>query len=168
MKRKLSSEAFSFYVSLGIARSYEAVATKFGVSKRAVVKHADRENWQARLAQIESEVRAKADKKSAETLEDMQDRHLKTLQVILRRALEALRSMSLNTASEAVKAIDMVLKHERLIRGGNDATFEQLEARIRSELDYVMVKPGEEDSDWELERIKREMSGKPRGVDVPA
>ena len=36
MHRKLPPDAFEFYFALGLARSYEAVAEKFGVSKRTV------------------------------------------------------------------------------------------------------------------------------------
>ena len=36
--------------SLGPGRSYQAVADRYGVSKRAVTALAKRENWQARLA----------------------------------------------------------------------------------------------------------------------
>ncbi|MHC4946473.1 MAG: hypothetical protein ACYTG7_25970 [Planctomycetota bacterium] len=37
MNKKLSPDAFAYYWSLGSERSYQAVADKYGVSKRAVV-----------------------------------------------------------------------------------------------------------------------------------
>ena len=44
--RKIPPEAFDHYFSLGPERSYEAVARKYGVTKRAVTKLAKRESWQ--------------------------------------------------------------------------------------------------------------------------
>ncbi len=45
---------YSFhYFSLGPGRSCQALADRYGVSKRAVTALAKRENWQARLAEVE-------------------------------------------------------------------------------------------------------------------
>ena len=48
--RKIPPDAFDFYFSLGPPRSYQAVANKYGVTKRAVTNLAGREDWQRRLA----------------------------------------------------------------------------------------------------------------------
>ena len=45
--RKIPQDAFTFYVSLGPGRSYQKVAEKYGVTKRAVVNVGTREKWQA-------------------------------------------------------------------------------------------------------------------------
>lgn len=139
MNRKIPPEAFAFYVSLGQRRSYEAVAAKFGVTKRGIVKHAEREHWQERLASTEKTVREKSEKQTVESLASMQGRHLKTLNAVLGRALEALRSMPLETSMEAVRAIEMVLRQERAIRMDGDESFAALEQRIRGELEFVLV-----------------------------
>ncbi len=47
----------------------------------------------------------------------MNERHLKTLRLIQRKALEALASMPLGTAMEAVRALDISIAKERLVRG---------------------------------------------------
>jgi hypothetical protein len=151
MKRKIPPEAFPYYLGLGVGRSYEAVAQHFGVSKRAVVSIAEREDWQQRVTASERKVRERVDQKAVETLEAMNTRHMKTLQAVLGRALEALRSMPLNTSMDAVRAIEMVVRQERAIRGDGDRSFEDLEARIREELDFVMVTPGAKGTDWKRE-----------------
>ena len=52
-----------------------------------------------------------------ETLEEMSSRHIKSLRIIQARALEALRHMPLESAMEAVRALDIGIRQERLIRG---------------------------------------------------
>jgi hypothetical protein len=47
----------------------------------------------------------------------MNDRHLRVMQVIQKKALETLKAMSLDTAIEAVRALDIAVRQERLIRG---------------------------------------------------
>ncbi len=47
--------------SLGPGRSYQQVADRYGVTKRAVTALAKRESWQARLAEIEEKSRVRLD-----------------------------------------------------------------------------------------------------------
>ena len=104
MKRKLPAESFDFYVSIGIGRSYSAVADHYGASKGAVTAIASKHDWQGRLGKIEREARSKADEKAVETLEQVNERHIKAARVIQAKALEALRGLSLDSAMEAVRA----------------------------------------------------------------
>ena len=73
---KIPTDAFDFYFSLGPGRSYQAVADKVGVSKRAVTKCADREGWQARLHDLERKARERSDDKIVESIDAMNSRHL--------------------------------------------------------------------------------------------
>ena len=140
MTRKIPPEAFSLYFSLGTARSYEAVAAKYGVSKRAVTKRARLEGWQAQLEVMERQARERAEKKAIETLDDMNERHLKTLKFVQGKAIEALRSMSLKTAMEAVRALAICLEKERDIRGDSgDQSIAETEERVRREFEAFMV-----------------------------
>ena len=115
MPRKLPSDAFSYYHSLGPDRSYEAVAEKYGVSKRTVTRLAKQETWQARVEEIERKAREAADRKAAETIEQTNQRHLRSVKVIQAKALEALRSKSLQHPMDAVRALQLAIKLERLI-----------------------------------------------------
>ena len=144
MARKLPADAFSYYAGLGPERSYQSVAEHYGVSKQAVTKLAVRESWQQRLEDIERKARGNVDQRVAESLEVMNERHLKTLQVIQRKALETLKTMPLATAMEAVRALDMSIVKERLVRGEpSDRTAIAVEDVIRKEYDRWLVAAGE-------------------------
>ena len=145
MAKRLPPEAFTYYVGLGPERSYLAVAEHFGVSKQSVTRAAAREDWQPRLADIERRARESTDQKAAESLEAMNDRHLKTLRVIQSKALEALKSQSLTSAMDAVRALDMCISKERLVRGEpSDRTAISVEDVIRRQYDRWMTNGGEE------------------------
>src|SRR5687768_15235574 len=116
-RRKIPADAFYFYVSLGPAGSYEEVAKHYGATKRAVVRVAMKERWQERARELESEARARTRERAIESLEAMNERHLKSLRVVQGRAIEALKAMPLDTAMAAVRALDLAIKQERSIRG---------------------------------------------------
>lgn len=69
MNRKIPQDAFGFYFSLGVSRSYGAVAEKYGVSKRAVALLASREQWQPRIAELERKARQRTDELAVESRE---------------------------------------------------------------------------------------------------
>jgi hypothetical protein len=140
MAKKLPPDAFAFYVGLGPERGYQAVANHYQVSKQAVTRLAGREGWQKRLEAIDRQAQEKAEQRAAESLDVMNERHLKTLQVIQRKALEALKSMPLATAMEAVRALDMSIGKERLVRGEpSDRTAVAIEDVIRKEYQRWMA-----------------------------
>lgn len=145
MARKLPLNAFEFYASLGPDRSYQAVADHFAVTKRAVTNRARQEQWQQRVAEIEAKARQSAEQRLMEVLEDMNARHIKSLRIVQARALEALRSMPLQTAMEAVRALDVGIRQERLIRGEpSDRTAIQVEDVIRREYSRWMAVAGDD------------------------
>ena len=79
-------------------------------------------------------VREVAEKKALETIEELNARHLKVLKAIQAKALEALRSLPMNSAMDAVRALDLAMKQERLIRGEpTDRTSVDVEALIKRE-----------------------------------
>jgi hypothetical protein len=150
LNSKLPVDAFSYYLSLGSARSYEAVAAKYQVAKRTVTRTATRENWQERLQAAEKKARERSDERAIETLEDMNSRHLTTMKLVQRKALDALRTMPLVTAMDAVRALAIGVDKERVIRGEpSDRTEVAIEEIIRREYERVMVH--EEDDDDEEE-----------------
>ena len=148
MTRKIPPDAFSYYVGLGPDRSYQAVADHYVASKQAVVKVAKRERWQERLLEIERKAQEGADQRAVDSLEAMNERHLKTLTAIQARALEALRAMPLASAMEAVRALDICITKERLVRGEpSDRTAVSVEDAIKREYERWMVPAAEEDGD---------------------
>ena len=140
MNRKIPHDAFTYYWSLGPERSYQAIADHFGVSKRAVTKVAGRENWSQRIMEIEKKAHEKTDEKLAESLDEMNARHIQVCKLIQRKSLEALKSMPLSSAIEAVRSLDISIKQERLARGEpTDRTAINVEDVIRREYERWMV-----------------------------
>ena len=78
----------------------------------------------------------------------MNTRHLKAFKVIQGKALEALRSMSLDSAMDAVRALDLAVKGERLTRGEpSDRTAVSIEDTIRREFDRWTVVEDDDEKD---------------------
>ena len=145
MARKIPPDAFEFYFGLGPDRSYQAVADKYGVSKRAITSVASREGWQARMLKIDRESREKSDHRAVEALDAVREKHLGALQFVLGKAIEALRSMPLDTAMEAVRAIEMVIRQERLVRGDpTDRAEIDVAEVVKRESERWLKLPGED------------------------
>jgi len=140
VKRKIPPEAFAFYLALGVGRSYAAVAERYSVSKRAVQTRAEQEGWQARIAEEEQKARASAEKQAAESIETVNEKHLKVLRFIQGRAIEALKSMPIENAMDAVKAYALSLDKERMIRGGPaDQALTAVERITRDEIRSILT-----------------------------
>lgn len=127
---RLPQEAFSYYVELGPARSYEAVAKKFGVSKVTVVNRAAKERWQERLREAEEEARRQANRKAADTLQEVKARQLQEARILEHRALEALKTLPPDKAVKAAVMLQIAWRQELLLLG---------EATERSELSIEEV-----------------------------
>ena len=140
VRKRIPANAFDHFLSLGLSRSYQSVADWCGVSKQAVTRLAKEERWLERVAELERKARDKSEEKFVETLEAMNERHLKTLRVIQGKALEALKNFSLESAMEAVRALDLSIKHERIIKGEpSERTAVSVESIIRKEYERWMV-----------------------------
>ena len=133
---RLPDGAFEVYFALGPDRSYQAVADKLGVSKKAVTRRAVKENWQGRIVERDRKTRAATEAKALESLEELNDRHLRILKAIQAKALEALKRLPLNNAKDAGRALIESIKQERLIRGEpTDRSAISMEETIRHEYD---------------------------------
>jgi len=146
MRRKIPPEAYSYYLGLGQARSYEAVAKHYQVSKRAVTNLARKERWQEKVAAADQQARARAVERAQESIEEMNERHLKTAQLIQKKALEALRDSTIVGAMDAVKALVMGVRDERLIRGEpTDRAELDVAEIVKRESERWLKVPGKED-----------------------
>lgn len=139
MKRKIPPEAFAFYLGLGVGRSYSAVAERYNVTKRAVAFKAEKERWQERLEQEERKASTKAEKEAAESIESVNEKHLKVLRFIQARSIEALKEMKIETAMDAVKAFALALDKERMIRGPGDQAASRIEEITRQEIRSLLI-----------------------------
>jgi hypothetical protein len=149
MIRKLPPEALSFYLSLGPGRSYEKVAAQYDVDKRSVTNLAKRESWAEKLKEFERDAREKAEEKVRESTNAMNVRHLKTVQMVQKKALDALRTLPLATGMDAVRALILAVDKERLIRGEPSERLDIAEV-IKHQWESLTLKPGEHD-EWEDE-----------------
>jgi hypothetical protein len=141
---KIPPEAFEYYVGLGLQRSYQAVADRYGTSKRAVTKRAAAEKWAERLLKIERTARERIDNKMTETLEAVNARHLQTLRAIQAKALNALQVMSLDSCMDAVRALDTAIRQERVILGEpGERNAVSVEDVIKREYERWMTAPSD-------------------------
>ena len=143
MTNRIPEGAFEHYVGLGPARSYQSVAEYYGVTKRAVLKHATKENWSERLGAIQKEAREEVDRKLAGALGEMQERHMKMLRAMASRAVAAIKEHPLSSGMEGIRAAELVIKMERLLAGESSArTTVSVEEVTRRELDRWLVPVG--------------------------
>lgn len=116
------------------------MAEHFSASKTSVNKLATKEDWQRRVQEIEAKARAASDEKAAETMEAINGRHLKAMRIVQGKAMEALRSMTLADAMDAVRALDMAVRQERLILGEpTDRNAVNVEEILRAQQDRWLV-----------------------------
>jgi len=148
MKRQVPDEAFAYYVALGPGRSYAMVAEKYSVSRRTILRAADRDQWSERLQAIEKEARAATDKQLARDLQDMSMRHRKLLLAMASRAAKAIQDYPLTSGMDGLRAASMVIKLERLVNGEaterTSVDIEQVVRREYQELLEVTDEPDEE------------------------
>ncbi|MBL8801040.1 MAG: hypothetical protein JNN27_03530 [Planctomycetes bacterium] len=150
--KKIPEDAFAFYVALGPDRSYDAVARKYAVTKRAVVKHARRANWVERLAAIEVETRRMTDQKLADELHSINVQHSKLLRAMASRVATGLSNFQLNSAMEAMRGAEIVIKLQRLIAGApSENTALSIERVTRDELARLVTTEPEDDDDWDTD-----------------
>jgi hypothetical protein len=140
MSQRLPSDAFAFYLSLGTARSYQGVADHFGVSKQTVTAHATRDKWQEQLIAIEAKAREANEKRAIETLEELNEHHMKIWKAVEKRALEGLRNFPMATAMDSVRALDLATKNIRLIRGEPTERTENIEQIVKQQYERWIVK----------------------------
>ena len=136
MKRRLPSDAFEYYFSLGLERSYAAVAEHFRVSKGTVTRRAADECWQGRISELERKARQTFEKKALNELDAVRERHLAGSRLLQAKALEALKILPPGKAIRAAGALNVAWKHELLILGEpteRQATVEEIIKREYAE-----------------------------------
>ncbi|MBK9386504.1 MAG: hypothetical protein IPN34_16955 [Planctomycetes bacterium] len=111
------------------------------MARKTVNRHAIAERWQERIAERERKAREATEQRAIETLEEMNARHLRVAKAIQARALDALRTLPLSTAMEAVRALEIGVKQERLARGEpTDRAAIDVESVIKREYERWLVR----------------------------
>jgi hypothetical protein len=119
-RSKLPQDAFDFFFALGPSRSHAAVAKHFAVSRKTVARRAADDGWERRVVELEKKAREASEKRAIETVEQLNERHLKVLKVLQGKALEALRNMSMDKPADVIRALEVSIRQERAIRGIGD------------------------------------------------
>jgi len=142
MNRKIPPEAFLHYVNLGPARSYEAVAEQYGVSRRGVADFAKRERWQERLAELDERARERTDSAALESITTMNERHLKIAKFMQSKGLEALQSGKFELMDRATRALMSGINLERVVRGEPTDNADNMENIARRECERWLIREG--------------------------
>lgn len=144
---RLSENAFDYYLGLGNARSYQAVANHFGVCKQTVTNHAKKQRWQQRIAEATQAARNEAEAAFKRDEVDRKRHHLKVSRELIAKAADVLRVLPM-TAMESVQTIDMAMRCERLLLGEpTDRTENTLEEILREDVRQWMQRATDDASD---------------------
>lgn len=144
---KLPDDAFERYVALGPDRSYQLLAEKLGVDKRTVVRMASREKWTERLAKIQEEARATADKKLVSDLHAVREQQLREVRFLRAEALKAMKGLTPEKAVKIAGALAIAWKHELLLLGEpTDRHVSTVEEVTKREIGTLLLQSGEEDN----------------------
>ncbi len=139
MKKKIPPDAYAMYLSQGPGRSYAAVAKLLGVTKRAVAFRAERDNWQKKLQEDEAKAREKAEKAAAENIQTLREQDLKVIRFSKGRCVEALKTLPIDSATDAIKNFMLLVKVERELRGDPETNASRLEEITRDEIRTLLT-----------------------------
>jgi hypothetical protein len=106
-----------------------------------VVSAAKAQDWQGRIARIEQEALRRSDDQTIEDLIAMRTRHLKMIQLVQGKAIEALKNLPISTAHQAVMALLKSIEQERLVRGEpTDRTVLSIEETVKNEYERWLMR----------------------------
>ena len=151
---RIPAGAYEDYLALGTQRSYRALAERYGVSKTAINKRAQKEDWQERLAELERQARERAEEKAVDEMGAVRERHLKEARFLQARALQALKDLSPEKGIRAAAALNIAWKHELLLLGEPTERQANVEELIKRETRELLMVVDDED-DPEPERLSR-------------
>lgn len=150
MNRILPADALEYYVSLGAERSYQAVADHYGVAKITVTRMATDERWQERIRDIEQKAREKSEKRIADQMDAVRERHITSARILQAKALEALKNLPPEKAIRAAQALSIGWKHELLVLGEpTERNALSVEEVTRQEINALLTVEDEDDDEWE-------------------
>ena len=144
--RKLPMESFEMYISMGIDRSYQAIADHYKVTKVAVTNRARRDKWQDRLAAMEDQVRREFEEAARSEMKAVRDRQLQAARALQGKALEVLRDLPPERAIKAGPSLKIGWAHELLLLGEPTVRNASVEEITRNEVRELLT---ESDDDWE-------------------
>ncbi len=113
---------FAAWVSAGNSRSLTLTASQAGVSPSDLISHAKKFGWQQKLVGILNRARAHNEDALVETIVDLNNRHLKLLRLMGKKAEQFLTAFPIDKPADAIKAAMLSIEGERTILGIGDKT----------------------------------------------
>ncbi len=96
----------------------EQIAKRLGIQRSETVgEWRRREGWKKEKVEIQKLTDERIAMAIAETISEMNTRHLKEYQLLQNKGVQALREIDPKTAHEALSMVDLGIKGERLVRG---------------------------------------------------
>lgn len=96
----------------------DQIAVQLGIARPETIGEWRRaERWDVEREIIQRETDRRISEAVAETVSEMNSRHLKEFQLIQTKAVQALRTLEPTKAAEAAAMLDAGIKGERLVRG---------------------------------------------------
>lgn len=123
-ERRLEDQGFRIWLDLGESRSFSTVAETMGLRVTDVIKHARQFQWNARLRktieQAKKDARGGGGPGDAQSLAEINKRHLEHLREGIEKAMTVIRS-SVDTMkpSEAVSLLKTCVALERQVTGAD-------------------------------------------------
>lgn len=111
--KRAPADAFALFVALGTARTFELVATSYGLTPEFVVEVANRELWLDRAAELERRAEELAGPAHTRSTREADARHRRILQAVATKAITALRDFPLQNARDGIRAAELVVRLEQ-------------------------------------------------------
>jgi len=124
-------DAFELYYSLGAERSYEKVATEFGVSKGTIANWGKAFNWPDRIKLRDIEIAKGLKEKTVEAIITEKANYRKIIRAGIFKFAEQLKED--NIRLESIADLERLIKLDLLLMGENPFTEESKEIVIKIE-----------------------------------
>ncbi len=96
----------------------QQIAERLGIKRPETIGEWRRaENWEKERKYVQKITEEKITQAVAETISEMNARHLKEYQLLQTKGVQALKIIDPKTANEALSMVDVGIKGERLVRG---------------------------------------------------
>jgi hypothetical protein len=96
----------------------QQIAERLGIKRPETIGEWRRaENWEKERKYVQKITEEKITQAVAETISEMNARHLKEYQLLQTKGVQALKLIDPKTANEALSMVDVGIKGERLVRG---------------------------------------------------
>lgn len=115
MSPQFGEDAFAVYVAMGSARSFRAIAERYGLALSEVESFALEQRWEERLADLELDGADPARLALLSGHRDMLERHRKLVRAMLTRAAKGLVDNPITSGIQSVRAAELAIQLDRML-----------------------------------------------------